>query len=110
MTLTREQVIEESRPAFEEYFLASRKSKGANRKPTFHRHEQDGTYTDDHTQRHWWTWQQSVVASFNAGRARGLGEAVEVCRQQDEEGEGPDCWDWHAKDYAAAIEQLKEKT
>jgi len=26
-----------------------------------------------------------------------------VCEQSDEDGEGPDCWDWHSKDYAAAI-------
>ena len=26
-----------------------------------------------------------------------------VCEQSDEDGEGPDCWGWHSKDYAAAI-------
>lgn len=28
---------------------------------------------------------------------------AKVCEQSDEEGEGPDCWGWHAKDFAAAI-------
>ena len=28
---------------------------------------------------------------------------AKVCEQADEAGEGPDCWDWHSKDYAAAI-------
>ena len=34
--------------------------------------------------------------------------AASVCTQSDEDGEGPDCWDWHAKDYAAAIRTLPE--
>lgn len=77
-TPTREQVIERSRIDFECYFLESRRSKGANRAPTFMRHEQDGTYIDDHTQRHWWTWQQAV----NAGRAQGLREAKEATKRE----------------------------
>ena len=28
---------------------------------------------------------------------------AKVCEQSDEEGEGPDSWDWHSKDYASAI-------
>lgn len=47
------------RAAFERYFAASRKSKGAGRTPNFAR-LQDGTYADDHTQRHWWTWQNAL--------------------------------------------------
>ena len=100
-TPTREQVIERSRIDFECYFLESRRSKGANRAPTFMRHEQDGTYIDDHTQRHWWTWQQAV----NAGRDQGLREAKEVC-----EALSTKVYD-HAKppylSCAAAIEQLR---
>ena len=34
--------------------------------------------------------------------------AAMVCEQVDADGEGPDCWDWHAKDYAKAIRALKE--
>lgn len=47
------------RAAFERYFAESRKSKGPSRRPTFERLA-DGTYADDHTQRHWWTWQQAA--------------------------------------------------
>ena len=32
---------------------------------------------------------------------------LEDGEQTDEDGEGPDCWGWHAKDYAAAIRALK---
>ena len=28
---------------------------------------------------------------------------AKVCEQSDDNGEGPDCWGWHSKDYAAAI-------
>ncbi|MEG7603146.1 hypothetical protein, partial [Listeria monocytogenes] len=56
MTNTPEAV----RLEFERYFLESRKSKGTSRKPTFERFE-DGTYKDDHTQRHWWTWQNALL-------------------------------------------------
>ncbi len=44
-----------SRDAFEAFFRDSRSSK---RRPTFERLADD-TYADDHTQRHWWTWQQA---------------------------------------------------
>jgi hypothetical protein len=76
MTPTREQaeVIEATRPDFERYFLESRKSKGANRRPTFARFPDD-TYQDDHTQRHRWTWQQSAMAA----RAQALEDAATVC-------------------------------
>jgi len=30
---------------------------------------------------------------------------AKVCEQTGEDGEGPDCWGWHAKDYARAIRQ-----
>ena len=28
---------------------------------------------------------------------------AKVCEQSDDDGEGPDCWGWHSKDYATAI-------
>lgn len=103
-TPTREQVIERSRIDFECYFLESRKSKGANRAPTFQRYEHDGTYIDDHTQRHWWTWQQAV----NAGRDQGLREAAARARSEGIAGISADddeiVAEWLA---AAAIEQLR---
>ena len=66
MKLTKEQAIEQSRIDFENYFRESRKGKGAKRAPTFLRYEHDDTYIDDHTQRHWWTWQQAVIAAIDA--------------------------------------------
>jgi hypothetical protein len=34
---------------------------------------------------------------------------AKLCEQCDEEGEGPDTWDWHSKDYAAAIRARGEQ-
>ena len=34
--------------------------------------------------------------------------AAGACEQTDEEGEGPDSWGWHSKDYAKAIRAMKE--
>jgi hypothetical protein len=51
------------REAFERYFLASRKGRGPSRAPTFAKLG-DGTYADDHTQRHWWTWQQAQAEAL----------------------------------------------
>lgn len=48
----------DTRAAFEAWFLKTRPSK---HRPDFALRE-DGTYTDDHTQRHWWTWQNAVLA------------------------------------------------
>ena len=47
---------------FEAYFANSRKNRGQGKRPTFERVTSDDTYKDDHTQRHWWTWQQAVSA------------------------------------------------
>jgi hypothetical protein len=57
------------REAFERYFLASRKGRGPSKAPTFAKLG-DGTYADDHTQRHWWTWKQA--AEFEGERMRPL--------------------------------------
>lgn len=51
-----------NREGFEAFFLASRKSKGKDRRPNFERLA-DGTYMDDHVQRHWWTWQNALMAA-----------------------------------------------
>lgn len=106
MTHTREQVIEQTRIDFECYFLESRRSKGANRQPTFMRYEHDGTYIDDHTQRHWWTWQQAVMAGYSAGRLKGLEEVREgyTCTCGAPVHPGIPCEETYF-----AIEQLKEQ-
>lgn len=45
------------RAAFEADFAESRRGRGVAKRPTFERLGDD-TYADDHTQRHWWTWQK----------------------------------------------------
>lgn len=53
-----------NREAFEMWFASSRRSRGAGKRPTFARLPDD-TYADDHTQRHWWTWQCALAAPSN---------------------------------------------
>lgn len=48
-----------ARTQFEHFFAESRKGKGPSRRPTFAQ-LQDGTYVEDSTQRHWWTWQNAA--------------------------------------------------
>ena len=54
-----------------------------------------------------YTWPQGITdeierfAAIVAAAERE--ECAKICEQSDEDGEGPDCWDWHAKDFAAAI-------
>lgn len=63
-----------------------------------HVHSKSGLYTADQMHAH-----ALKVAAL------ALEEAARLCEQRDEDGEGPDCWDWHAKDYAAAIRSLIPK-
>lgn len=46
------------RPAFEAWFAYSRASSAARER--MFAQLGDGSYADDHTQRHWWTWQCSA--------------------------------------------------
>ena len=39
----------------------------------------------------------------------GLERAAQACEQRNSEGDGPDSFDWHSKDYAKAIRALKEQ-
>lgn len=55
----------ETRECFERFFSDSRRNRGAKHPPSFDRRD-DGTYADDHTQRHWWTWQQALAAQERA--------------------------------------------
>ena len=52
----------------------------------------DGSYTAEQLLAH-----SEAVAAAVAKRC------ADLCQQSDEDGEGPDCWGWHAKDYADAI-------
>ena len=45
---------------------------------------------------------------YSTVRNDAIEEAAKVCEQVDKEGSGPDCWDWHSKDYAKAIRALKK--
>ena len=103
------------RERFEAYFAWSRKSKGANRRPNFERFEEDGTYKDDHTQRHWWTWQQALSAgdAVDAQRYRWLMDNCTLGIKQNGVGwslntsacVAPDC----IKDVGAAIDAAMRK-
>lgn len=58
-TQAEREALVQAREAFEEWFADSRRSRGAKRRPNFNTLS-DGTYADDHTQRHWWTWQTAI--------------------------------------------------
>lgn len=45
----------------------------------------------------------AIYAEFDRIAAIQREKDAKICEQQDEDGEGPDCWDWHSKDYAKAI-------
>lgn len=80
-----------ARTQFEHFFAESRKGKGPSRRPTFAQ-LQDGTYVEDSTQRHWWTWQNAApqaqqpltdeqIANFRAGYQSGrIGTFVGLVR------------------------------
>ena len=51
----------------------------------------------------------SRVADLRAQLDGAYERAARMCEQVDADGEGPDCWDWHAKNYAKAIRALKEQ-
>jgi hypothetical protein len=51
-----------------------------------------------------------LEADVSAIRDAALEAAALECMQVDEIGEGPDCWGWHAKDYARAIRALRGGT
>lgn len=50
------------RAQFEAYFSNSRRGRIGKKIPAFQRLP-DGTYADDSTQRHWWTWQNAALAA-----------------------------------------------
>ena len=58
-------------------------------------------------------WRTEVETSMRAYAAAAVAAERErcarICEQTDEDGEGPDCWGWHAKDYARAIRGQDQK-
>lgn len=93
------------RAAFERYFATSRKSKGAGRRPTFERRDDD-TYADDHTQRHWWTWQNALRAALDqpAPEAQPVAAAAMVQRIRRE----AEAWDAGSGDLAALLREAAD--
>jgi FMN phosphatase YigB (HAD superfamily) len=85
------------REQFEAYFADSRRNRGAKKRPNFDVCS-DGTYADDHTQRHWWTWQQALRAAREAVAAEADREMAQM-RQALE----------LAQELASALEQMKSE-
>lgn len=89
------------REAFEAYFSGSRKSKGAGRSVSFDLLP-DNTYADDHTQRHWWTWQNALAAQAQDSPWKQAidSELVTIGRTADSYPSAPDALravlDWRA--------------
>jgi hypothetical protein len=46
---------------------------------------------------------EELVRFANAVAQHEREACAKVCEQSDDNGDGPDCWDWHSKDYATAI-------
>ncbi|MFM9928159.1 hypothetical protein VLK31_34675 [Variovorax sp. H27-G14] len=46
---------------FEKFWLYSRAGKGAGKAQSQLTKHANGDYTDESTQRHWWTWQQAAI-------------------------------------------------
>jgi len=61
-------VERDERALFEAFFLASRSNRGAKKRERLLDRLPDGTYQEDHTQRHWWTWQTAIAALSQSGR------------------------------------------
>lgn len=64
------------REAFEAWFAGSRRSRGVAKRPDFALRD-DGTYADDRTQRHWWTWQNAAAEAKERAAERLLELATE---------------------------------
>jgi hypothetical protein len=73
------------REAFEAWFGSTRHSKGVEyRTIMFDRRPDDGTYVEDHTQRHWWTWQNAARASLEATSSAPIVECRAVASHASE--------------------------
>jgi hypothetical protein len=47
--------------------------------------------------------ERHVLARVAQAVAQERERCARICEQIDADGEGPDCWGWHAKDYAKAL-------
>ena len=50
-----------------------------------------------------------ICAVVREAERREREACARVCELSDEYGEGPDCWGWHAKDFARAIRARNNK-
>lgn len=51
------------RDQFEAFILRSRGGRGIKKMAELLDRLPDDTYAQDHVQRHWWTWQQAIIAT-----------------------------------------------
>jgi len=51
-----------TREAFEQFMSHSRRNRGVKKAAELLNKFDDGTYINEHVQRHWWTWQQARAA------------------------------------------------
>lgn len=56
--------VSDERAAFEQFMSHSRRNKDVKKAAELLNKFEDGTYINEHVQRHWWTWQQATLA-FN---------------------------------------------
>jgi hypothetical protein len=67
----------DEREAFEAFMSHSRRNKGLKKAEQLLNKFEDGTYINEHVQRHWWTWQQARKTASAPAQVRNV--AVEVC-------------------------------
>ncbi|MDQ0068318.1 hypothetical protein J2W34_000092 [Variovorax boronicumulans] len=65
----------QEREAFEAFMRDSRRNRGVKKAAELLNRFEDGTYINEHVQRHWWTWQQARAALASASKQAG-GELV----------------------------------
>lgn len=54
-----------------------------------------------------WNTSDAMFAAWQAATLAERERAAKVCEQLDDDGEGPDCWGWLAKDYSKAIRKCE---
>jgi len=115
-----EQQIEKERAAFEAFFADSRKGSGQAKVAKLFDRMPGGDYAQDHTQRHWWTWQNARRAASHEAAGSPTPEAahemgakggpiVEAERLAFEAWMRGHCWalcsTWSGRQYVSDAEQ-----
>ncbi|CAN5766389.1 hypothetical protein BH09PSE5_BH09PSE5_08390 [soil metagenome] len=68
---------DKARADFEAFFLDSRNDRGIKARERLLIRLSDGTYAEDHTQRHWWTWQKAIEAGRSSAADEGQARDAE---------------------------------